>query len=305
MKIEEFGLSNHFKQLTIRYDASHEALWTYFNQIGMIPCANPEIVSEVMQHQHEVSNTAGLLYAHDVVHSIKYSVAASLTPNVFNLGGHLALIKELAVNRNYEGLMRYASTAIEILHNRLSRFNHSNIVNISLVQGLALGGGLEGALASDVVIAERKSIFGFPEILFNMFPGMGGYSLVVRKIGSKIADEMILKGRQYTAEQAYEMGLVDVLVEDGQGEKAVYEWIEKNKRYYNGYLAAQRAKHRVNPITYEELMDITKMWVDVALKLTDREFSIMDRFIYSQEKQYLQPPVSAHANNVVTIKRAS
>jgi DSF synthase len=222
------------------------------------------------------------------------------------LGGHLGLIKELAANRNTEGLMRYAVKAIDLLNNRLTRFNQSNIVNITLVQGLALGGGLEGALASDVVIAERKSIFGFPEILFNMFPGMGGYSLVVRKVGAKIADEMILKGKQYTAQQAFDMGLVDVLVDDGEGEKAVYQWIEKNKRYYNGYLAAQRAKNRVNPITYDELLDITKMWVDVALKLSDREFSIMDRFIYSQEKQYLKQN-AAHtvADNVVSIKRAS
>jgi DSF synthase len=306
VNIEDFGLSNNFKQLSIRYDESHEVLWTYFNQAGIIPCANPEIVAELIKHQAEVAKTGGVLYGNDAVRNIKYSVAASLTPNVFNLGGHLGLIKELAMNRNTEGLMRYATKAIDMLDGRLSRFNQSNIVNISLVQGLALGGGLEGALASDVVIAERKSIFGFPEILFNMFPGMGGYSLVVRKVGAKIADEMILKGKQYTAQQAFDMGLVDVLVDDGEGEKAVYQWIEKNKRYYNGYLAAQRAKNRVNPITYDELMDITKMWVDVALKLSDREFSIMDRFIYSQEKQYLSlhtaQPV---ADNVVSIKRAS
>lgn len=306
MKIEDFGLSNNFKQLSIRYDASHEVLWTYFNQKNMIPCANPEIVSELIQHQQEVAKTVGLLYGNDEVHSIKYSVAASLTPNVFNLGGHLGLIKELASNRNAEGLLRYATKAIDMLDGRLSRFNQSNIINISLVQGLALGGGLEGALASDVVIAERKSIFGFPEILFNMFPGMGGYSLVVRKVGAKIADEMILKGKQYSAEQAYDMGLVDVLVDDGEGEKAVYQWIEKNRRFSNGFLAAQRAKNRVNPVTYEELMDITKMWVEVALKLSDREFSIMDRFIYSQEKQYLKAQVTQTvADNVVSIKRAS
>lgn len=306
MNISDFGLSNNFKQLSLRYDESHEVLWTYFNQTGIIPCANPEIVAELLQHQAEVAKTGGILYGHDTVRNIKYSVAASVTPNVFNLGGHLGLIKELAISRNTEGLMRYAVKAIDLLNNRLSRFNQSNIVNISLVQGLALGGGLEGALASDVVIAERKSIFGFPEILFNMFPGMGGYSLVVRKVGAKIADEMILKGKQYTAEQAFDMGLVDVLVEDGEGEKAVYQWIEKNKRYYNGYLAAQRAKNRVNPITYDELLDITKMWVEVALKLSDREFSIMDRFIYSQEKQYLkQQTAQTMADNVVSIKRAS
>ncbi|MDX1915014.1 MAG: crotonase/enoyl-CoA hydratase family protein [Methylophilus sp.] len=307
MNTEDFGLSNHFNQLLIRYDDSHEALWTYFNQQNRIPCANSEIVRELDQHQKEVAATSGALYLQDKPYSIKYSISASLTPNVYNLGGHLALIRELAQNRQKEALLSYAIKAIDLVSNRLTRFNGAPIINISLIQGLALGGGLEGALASDLIFAERKSILGFPEVLFNMFPGMGGYSLVARKAGNKVADEMILKGKQYTAEQAYEMGIVDVLVEDGQGEKAVYDWIDKNKRFFNGHLATYKAKNRINPITYDELMDITQMWVDVALKLTDREFSIMDRFIYSQEKQYLKTGTSQSAadnSNVVTFKRA-
>jgi DSF synthase len=301
MNIENSGLSNTFKQLSIRYDESHEVLWTCFNQKNMIPCFNHDLIKELTQHQLEVQNTGGVLFDGERSHQIKYSVAASITPNVFNLGGHLAMIRELAINRHREALLNYATKGIDVLANKLSRFN-APIINISLVQGLALGGGFEAVLASDVVIAERKSVFGFPEILFNMFPGMGGYSLVARKAGVKIADEMILKGKQYTAEQAFEMGLVDVLVEDGEGEKAVYNWIEKNRRFSNGYLAAQKAKNHINPITNDELMDITRLWVDVALKLSDREYSIMDRFIHSQEKQYLTVPL---ANNVVPLRQSA
>lgn len=306
MNIEESGLSNNFKQLSIRYDVSHEVLWTCFNQKNIIPCFNHELISELTQHQKEIESKGGVLYDGEKVHHIKYSVAASVTPNVFNLGGHLALIRELAVNRHREALLCYATKGIDGLLNRLNRFNNSPVINISLIQGLALGGGLEVALASDIIIAERKSLFGFPEILFNMFPGMGGYSLVARKAGIKIADEMILKGKQYTAEQAHEMGLVDVLVEDGEGEKAVYNWIEKNRRFSNGYLAAQKAKNHINPITSNELMDITRLWVDVALKLSDREFSIMDRFIYNQEKQYIkQPDGNQITNNVVPLRQSA
>ena len=308
MNIEKSGLSNNFKQLSIRYDASHEVLWTCFNQKNIIPCFNHELISELTQHQKEIEKTAGVLFDGDKAHHIKYSVAASVTPDVFNLGGHLALIRELAINRHREALLSYATRGIDGLLSRLNRFNNSPTINITLIQGLALGGGLEVALASDIVIAERKSLFGFPEILFNMFPGMGGYSLVARKAGVKIADEMILKGKQYTAEQAYEMGLVDVLVDDGQGEKAVYEWIEKNRRFSNGYLAAQKAKNHINPITNDELMDITRLWVDVALKLSDREFSIMNRFIYNQEKQYVKATNSSAnelANNVVPLRQSA
>jgi DSF synthase len=308
MNIEKSGLSNNFKQLSIRYDASHEVLWTCFNQKNIIPCFNHELISELTQHQKEIEKTGGVIFDGEKAHHIKYSVAASVTPDVFNLGGHLAMIRELAINRHKEALLNYATKGIDVLTNKLSRFNNSPIINISLVQGLALGGGLEAALASDIIIAERKSLFGFPEILFNMFPGMGGYSLVARKAGVKIADEMILKGKQYTAEQAYEMGLVDVLVDDGQGEKAVYEWIEKNRRFSNGYLAAQKAKNHINPITNDELMDITRLWVDVALKLSDREFSIMNRFIYNQEKQYVKATNSSAnelANNVVPLRQSA
>jgi DSF synthase len=308
MNIENCGLSNNFKQLSIRYDISHEVLWTCFNQKNIITCFNYELISELTQHQKEIEKTGGILYAGDEVNYIKYSVAASITPDVFNLGGHLAMIRELAINRHKEALLNYATKGIDVLTNKLARFNNSPIINISLVQGLALGGGLEAALASDIVIAERKSLFGFPEILFNMFPGMGGYSLVARKAGVKIADEMILKGKQYTAEQAFDMGIVDVLAEDGEGEKAVYNWIEKNKRFSNGYLAAQKAKNHINPITNEELMDITRLWVDVALKLSDREFSIMNRFIYNQEKQYVKATnfnTNQFANNVVPLRQSA
>ena len=306
MNIEVSGLSNSFKQLSIRYDVSHELLWTCFNQKNIIPCFNQELINELTKHQKEIESTGGVLYDGEKVHHIKYSVAASVTPNVFNLGGHLALIRELAVNRHREALLCYATKGIDGLLNRLNRFNNSPVINISLIQGLALGGGLEAALASDVIIAERKSLFGFPEILFNMFPGMGGYSLVARKAGVKIADEMILKGKQYTAEQAFDMGLVDVLVDDGQGEIAVYNWIEKNRRFSNGYLAAQKAKNHINPITSDELMDITRLWVDVALKLSDREFSIMDRFIYHQDKQYIkQPNGNQITNNVVPLRQSA
>lgn len=309
MKIEDCGLRNNFKQLSIRYDQSHEVLWTFFNQPNMVPCANREIISEIIQHQQEVENTRGVLYLNDHVYNIKYAVAASLTPNVFNLGGHLALIRGLAKNKNKEALLAYATKAIDILNSRLTRFNDCPIINISLVQGLALGAGLEGALTSDVIIAERKSLFSFPEVLFNMFPGMGAHSLVMRKAGVKIADEMILSGKQYTAEQAYELGIVDVLVEDGEGEQAVYKWIEKNKRSSNAYLAIQKAKNRVHPITYDELMDITRLWVDVALQLSEREFSIMDRFIQMQEKLYLpnytQNLATGTSDNIVSIQRTA
>ncbi len=86
-----------------------------------------------------------------------------------------------------------------------------------MVHGDALGGGFETVLSCDVVIAERGAKFGLPEVLFNLFPGMGAYSLLCRRLDGARAQKLMLSGRIYTAEELEEMGLVDLVVEPGEG----------------------------------------------------------------------------------------
>ncbi|MDI1298633.1 crotonase/enoyl-CoA hydratase family protein [Methylotenera sp.] len=304
-----FGLTNNFKQVSTHYESSHELLWTFLSQEGNVPNFNSEIIKELTQHHEEIEKTSGILNIDGNINSIKYSVLASKRNDAFSLGGPLTLISELSFNKKREALADYAFKALHVLAQRTFRFNVPSIISITLLQGHTLGAGLEAALTSDVVIAERKSILGFPEILFNMFPGMGAYSQVARKAGTKIADKMILGGELFTAEQCYEMGLVDVLAEDGEGESAVYDWIRKNKRMSNGYLATQKAKNRVNPITYDELKDITTIWLDAAMQLTDRDYKMINRFISSQLKTYgattSSTPMETTKNSVVGFKKTA
>src|SRR3546814_13512171 len=65
------------------------------------------------------------------------------------------------------------------------------IITAALVQGDALGGGFEGVLSSNLIVAEKGCRFGLPEILFNLFPGMGAYSLLARRISPALAERMI------------------------------------------------------------------------------------------------------------------
>ena len=103
-------------------------------------------------------------------------------------------------------------------------------MTIGLAQGDALGGGLESLLSFNVIIAERQARFGFPESHFGLFPGMGAYNLISRRVGSAIAEEMILSGRIYTAEEMKEMGLVRILAEPGQGLVAAQDYIRDHSR---------------------------------------------------------------------------
>jgi len=133
-----------------------------------------------------------------------------------------------------------------------------------------------------VIIAERRARMGMPEILFNLFPGMGAYSLLSRRLGMKRAEKMILSGRIYTAEELYEMGVVDVLVEDGNGETAVREYIRRNERHRNGMQAVFSCRQHFQRVSYEEMLNITNVWVDAATRLEEKDLKMMSRLVRSQ-----------------------
>lgn len=265
---------SRYSELRTYYDEKYHLAWGYMHASPR-PCFSTKLLSELQDWFTELSVQRE--------RDIRFAVLASDTPRVYNLGGDLNLFRSLILTKNRAGLFNYAKTCIDTLYIKMKNF-HRNITHITLVQGDALGGGFECALASDVLIAERGTKMGFPEILFNLFPGMGAYSLLSRKLDSARAEKIILSGKLYTAEELYEMGVVDVLAENQQGEMAVYDYIRKESKSANGYRALRAAKNCVNPVTYEELMAITDIWVDAALRLEKRDLRLMERLVARQQK---------------------
>src|SRR5437667_431780 len=117
-------------------------------------------------------------------------------------------------------LLAYGHSCIDNVFGWATCFGQP-LTTIALVEGEAMGGGFESALSASVLIAEESARLGFPEILFNLFPGMGAYSLLRRKVGRRTTEEMIYSGALYTGRRLYDMGVVDVLAPDGVGEAAV------------------------------------------------------------------------------------
>jgi DSF synthase len=93
---------------------------------------------------------------------------------------------------------------------------------------------------------------------------------------------MILSGRLYTAEELYELGVIDLLVEDGTGEAAVREFVRRNERHRNGMQAVFSCRQHFQRISYEEMLNITKVWVDAALRLEEKDLKMMSRLARSQ-----------------------
>jgi DSF synthase len=281
--LEQSGKKGKFKQLEVEYDADMRAVWTFLKPTGTA-CFNLGLLSDLQQNDEAFKANGGKAHYGNELAPVDYFVIASRIEHVFNYGGDLALFVLLIKSRDRDALFHYAKQCIDCIYPRINNYD-TNAVTISLVQGDALGGGFETVLTSNVIIAEETSRMGFPEILFNLFPGMGAYSFLARRLGAKLAEEMILSGKIYTAKEMHDMGVVDVLVPAGQGEKAVYEFMQSNNRRRNGMRAMYECRRHAMPVTYEELIKITEVWVDAALQLQDRDLKMMGRLVRSQQRQ--------------------
>jgi enoyl-CoA hydratase len=98
---------------------------------------------------------------------------------------------------------------------------------IAAVNGYALGGGFEVALACDIIYASEKARVGFPEVTLGILPGFGGTQRTAKLVGLAKAKELIFTGQVITAGQAYEMGLVNKVLPDDQLMSAVLELAAK------------------------------------------------------------------------------
>jgi DSF synthase len=271
--------NQNFQQIRTSFNEEFGVSWTYMRAEPR-PCFTSICLQELLEHHAFIETTQNLRTKISGVPNINYLVLASDIPDVFSLGGDLSVFKSLIEAGNEEKLTHYANLCVENLW--LFYNMEAPVTTISLVQGQAMGGGFEAALSAHVLVAEKSSVMGFPEVLFNLFPGMGAISFLSRKVGMRLAEEMVFSGKTYQATELHEMGVVDVLAEDGQGEQALMQWVAKNHRKSNAFQAIQRSKNRINQLTKKELTDITDIWVKAALKLEPRNLKIMERLVNAQ-----------------------
>lgn len=253
-------------ELEVRIEAQDKVLWCWMNP-REAPSYTPALLCDLDGVRNGIRD---LFHRAPGTQPLRYLIIASKLPQIYNLGGDLGYFLKHIRTGDREGLRRYAYDCIHLVHGSSQSFGVP-IVMISLVQGDALGGGFEAALASDMIVAERSAKFGLPEILFNLFPGMGAYSLLSRRLDATRARQMILSGRLYTAEELHGMGLVDIVAEDGHGEETVRDWIRRNGRRQSTQCTLRAVRDRVDPMSYEELRDVTDLWVDAAMGLEESD----------------------------------
>ncbi|MCA1714478.1 MAG: crotonase/enoyl-CoA hydratase family protein [Gammaproteobacteria bacterium] len=268
-------------------DPDRGVYWCHMHaDLAMTPgraCFRPILVDEILHYQQALADRLRLRQQREKSNGLPHVVLASDT-DVFNLGGDLDLFCRSIRSGDRNALLAYARQCVRgvhAFHVGLGVGAHS----IALVQGDALGGGFEAALSCHTIVAEEGVGMGLPEVLFDLFPGMGAYSFLCKRIAPHQAEKLMLEGNVYSSDELYRMGLVDVLAPRGEGVLAVEEIIRNHRRIPNARAAMHRVRAMSQPVTLEEMMSITEVWVDTALQLGDKSLRIMERLVRAQSRR--------------------
>lgn len=270
----EAMLGRPYRYLRLEWNAEYGMLRAR-TCVKPIQCYSLAAMGELQQVFADITANPGV---------VRHYVMTSDVPGIFNFGGDLALFVLLVRAGDGDSLRLYGRRCVDLIW-WMETAAHRNVHTTVLVQGDTLGGGLESVLPFHKVIFERSAQAGFPEVLFNLFPGMGAWNFTIRKAGFQVANEMILSGRLYDAEELQRRGLVDVVVDDGDGEMAIEGVLRSVEPRLRGTLAALQAQRFAAPITYESLMTIVDRWADAALQLTDRDLRLMERLARAQVRK--------------------
>ncbi|PKH26816.1 enoyl-CoA hydratase [Enterobacterales bacterium CwR94] len=272
-----FNEAGQTTQLSAYYEEERKTMWMLLRAQPR-PSFSHALIEEIMNLSY-AAQKSGL--------AIDFWVTGSLVPSMFNAGGDLRFFVECIENGRREALRAYARSCVDCIHAAARGFD-TGAVTVAMVEGSALGGGFEAALAHHFILAQNNARMGFPEIAFNLFPGMGGYSLVARRSGMNLAEQLICSGESHSAEWFKDRGLVDNVFEPGDAYLATRTFIDTLKPKLNGVRAMLKARQRVLQLSRAELMDITEDWVDYAFTLEPKDLAYMSRLVAAQNRHSAQ-----------------
>jgi len=272
--------ANKHSHISTFFDKKYGVHWAILNKDAP-KRVTTELLEQLLSMQEEVNDRI------DQQNDLNYQIFTSAISGIFSLGGDLGLFSRCAVAKDRATLEYYARATTEFVYKGATNY-HKPITTISIVKGAAFGGGFEGALGANIVIAERQSLFSFPETRFGMFPGMGAFTLLKRRVPVHVAEEIIFSAKIYTAEQLFDMGVIDILCEEGEGDSEATRFIAKRHRQKKGIDSMRKMVDQYAPVDRAEMLAITDRWVESALGLEAKERRIIDVLMKKNDLRTLQ-----------------
>lgn len=175
----------------------------------------------------------------------------SARKSVFSAGGDLRELYHQAVSVPEKERSKGIRSFLERIHAVMNALDAAPFVTIAAIHGACLGGGLELALACDIVVADKMARFAFPELRLGFIPGFGGIPRLKRDLGNALVRDLLFTGRTLNATRAHAIGLVAQLAGEGEALRIARSTAAQVAKY--DPVARAAAKKFMKPIPQEEL----------------------------------------------------
>jgi len=267
------------RELKLEYDPDTRAVWG-FQAHQERPSYTPQMLNDIQAVQRVLRE----FYAETPSESAlaaRFAVLASQTPGVFSLGGDLQFFVSCVEAQDETALHGYAMASIDICY-RNYHACEAGLVTLALVSGDALGGGFEAALACDMIVAEEQARFALPEMGFGLFPGMGAYTFLSRRLGQAAAERLILDSPIISAQRLHQLELVHTLAPTGGGLTAIDRQLAWMSQRFEAVFDIFEARRMIHPITRAEMEEIGERWVRLAMRLPEARLRRMGKLAQAQ-----------------------
>lgn len=241
-----------FKNITLEYKEG----------VGILTVNRPDVLNALnLETLDEISVGIKKL---DDNKEVKVIVITGSGEKAFVAGADIAAMKEMTA----EDADEFASQG----HRCMTEIENCTKPVIAAVNGFALGGGTELALACDFIYASENAKFGLPEVKLGIFPGFGGTQRLPRSVGVSRARELIFSGKTIGAEEALKWGLVSRVTSQGELMSEVMKAAKDISG--NGPLAVGFAKHAINGgvgIAFDKGLDLERQTFHKCFETEDRQ----------------------------------
>ncbi len=192
---------------------------------------------------------------------ISACIITSARKHVFSAGADLRELYNGAASLSHSERLAGVREFLERIHAVLNAIDAAPFVSIAAVQGVCFGGGLELALACDIIIADKMARFAFPELRLGLIPGFGGIPRLKRDLGNAFVRDLLLTGRSINATRAQSVGLVAQLTAEGEARDIAHATAAQIRKFDATTRAA--AKKFIKPIPHEDLRREIDLFCDL------------------------------------------
>lgn len=178
-------------------------------------------------------------------------IIASAKKSGFSAGADLRELYHGAALLSEKERIAGVRSFLERIHTVLNVIDAAPFVTIAAVHGVCFGGGLELALACDMIVADKMARFAFPELRLGLIPGFGGIPRLKRDLGNAFVRDLLFTGRTVNATRAQTVGLVAQLAGEGEALRIARSTAAQITKY--DAVTRGAAKKFIKPVPHEEL----------------------------------------------------